>query len=419
MLIRIYTYRARGEIEYICIIFVICNTPYIMAILNTIVALLFFLVTPAIVIWLCRRITLLGKVGPIIVLYAIGMIIGNIFTLPQEMLSLQELLPNVMVPLAIPMMLFGCSFSRGELALQLKVCVSGFLSVVVAVVCGYLLFGCNVPEGAEVGGIISGMYTGGTINAAALQTIFQIDSFTFTLINSYDIVISFLYFVFLFSCGISLFRKIYGDKVNRAELMTKDVESIEQVVADEKRNPYEGLLSRQGLRQLGAIVGVTIGVVVLSGGVALLMPEGWFMVVFILMLTTLGVVLSFVKRIRTMERSYDIGMYLIYVFSLAIASMADFSKLDLAQGVNLILYMFFAVFVSLIIHAILCRLLRVDADSMTITSVAFINSPPFVPMVAAVMKNRKALITGLAAGIVGYALGNHLGVVVVNLLSLL
>jgi uncharacterized membrane protein len=317
------------------------------------------------------------------------------------------------------MMLFGCSFSRGELALQLKVCVSGFLSVVVAVVCGYLLFGCNVPEGAEVGGIISGMYTGGTINAAALQTIFQIDSFTFTLINSYDIVISFLYFVFLFSCGISLFRKIYGDKVNRAELMTKDVESIEQVVADEKRNPYEGLLSRQGLRQLGAIVGVTIGVVALSGGVALLMPEGWFMVVFILMLTTLGVVLSFVKRIRTMERSYDIGMYLIYVFSLAIASMADFSKLDLAQGVNLILYMFFAVFVSLIIHAILCRLLRVDADSMTITSVAFINSPPFVPMVAAVMKNRKALITGLAAGIVGYALGNHLGVLVAKLLEAL
>jgi uncharacterized membrane protein len=99
--------------------------------------------------------------------------------------------------------------------------------------------------------------------------------------------------------------------------------------------------------------------------------------------------------------------------------MADFSKLDLAQGVNLVLYMLFAVFVSLFIHAILCRLLKVDADSMTITSVAFINSPPFVPMVAAVMQNRKALITGLGAGIVGYALGNHLGVIVAQLLSAL
>lgn len=386
-----------------------------MTILSYIVALLFFLATPALVLWICRRVTILGKIGPIMVLYALGMVVGNLFTLPAEMLMLQELLPNVMVPLAIPMMLFGCSFSRSELALQIKVCVSGFLSVVVAVVGGYLLFGCKVPEGAEVGGIISGMYTGGTINAAALQTIFKIDSFTFTLVNSYDIVISFLYFVFLFSCGIRLFRRMYGEKTNRAE----GAEMTDIAVADEKKNPYSDLFTRSGLRELGAILGVTIGIVAVSGGVAFLMPEGWFMVVFILMLTTLGVILSFVKRIRAMERSYDIGMYLIYIFSLAIASMADFSKLDLAQGVNLVLYMLFAVFVSLFIHAILCRLLKVDADSMTITSVAFINSPPFVPMVAAVMQNRKALITGLGAGIVGYALGNHLGVIVAQLLSAL
>jgi uncharacterized membrane protein len=386
-----------------------------MTILSYIVALLFFLATPALVLWICRRVTILGKIGPIMVLYALGMVVGNLFTLPAEMLMLQELLPNVMVPLAIPMMLFGCSFSRSELALQIKVCVSGFLSVVVAVVGGYLLFGCKVPEGAEVGGIISGMYTGGTINAAALQTIFKIDSFTFTLVNSYDIVISFLYFVFLFSCGIRLFRRMFGEKTNRAE----GAEMTDIAVADEKKNPYSDLFTRSGLRELGAILGVTIGVVAVSGGVAFLMPEGWFMVVFILLLTTLGVILSFVKRIRAMERSYDIGMYLIYIFSLAIASMADFSKLDLAQGVNLVLYMLFAVFVSLFIHAILCRLLKVDADSMTITSVAFINSPPFVPMVAAVMQNRKALITGLAAGIVGYALGNHLGVLVAKLLEVL
>ena len=388
-----------------------------MIVLNYIVALLFYLATPAIVLWFCRRLPLLGKIGPIMLLYAIGMIVGNAFILPSEMLVLQELLPNVMVPLAIPMMLFGCSFSRSELALQFKVCISGFLSVVVAVVGGYLLFGSKVPEGAAVGGIISGMYTGGTINAAALQTIFQIDSFTFTLVNSYDIVISFLYFVFLFSCGIRLFRRLFGEKSRRAEV--RDEEFMADSMAKQKSAPYAGLFTRQGLKELGAIVGVTLGVVALSGGVAFLVPESWFMVVFILMLTTLGVALSFVERVRNMERSYDIGMYLIYVFSLAIASMADFSKLDISEGVNLIAYMFFAVFVSLFVHAIICRVLRVDADSMTITSVAFINSPPFVPMVAAVMQNRKALITDLGAGIVGYALGNHLGVIVAQLLSAL
>ena len=141
------------------------------------------------------------------------------------------------------------------------------------------------------------------------------------------------------------------------------------------------------------------------------------MVVFILMLTTLGVVCSFIRPIRALERSYDLGMYLIYIFSLAIASMADFSSLDLVGGANQLAFMTFAVFVSLLLHAVICRLMKVDADSMVISSVAFINSPPFVPMVSAAMKNKNSLITGLAAGVAGYALGNHFGVIMERILS--
>ena len=108
--------------------------------------------------------------------------------------------------------------------------------------------------------------------------------------------------------------------------------------------------------------------------------------------------------------SYDLGMYLIYIFSVTIASMADFSQINLSNGLNLFGYLSVGVFASLTIHAVLCRLMKVDADSMTVSSVAFINSPPFVPMISASMKNRDALLTGLAAGVIGYAAGNHLGV---------
>ena len=78
-----------------------------------------------------------------------------------------------------------------------------------------------------------------------------------------------------------------------------------------------------------------------------------------------------------------------------------------------------AVFLSLTLHAVMCRVMKVDADSMVISSVAFINSPPFVPMVAAAMQNKRVLVTGLGAGIVGYAIGNHLGVIIAELLSLI
>lgn len=378
---------------------------------------LLFCLIPAGVIWLCRRFPVLDNIGPIMILYAIGMVIGNLPFMPQEMATLQDMIPNIMVPLAIPMMLFGCTFSRSEAKLQVKILVSGFLSVALAVAGGYLLFGHHLAEGTAVGGIISGMYTGGTLNAAALQTIFGVESQTFVLINSYDIIISFLYFVFLFSVGIRMFRRLYGER--QKSFSDADRAEVEHQIENTKLNPYSGLMTKEGLKQLGYILLVTIAVVAVSAGVALLMPEGWFMVVFILLLTTLGICCSFIGAVRRLERSYDIGMYLIYIFSLVIATMADFSSLDLVGGANQLAFMTFAVFVSLSLHAIMCRLMKVDADSMVISSVAFINSPPFVPMAVAAMKNKGVLVTGLAAGVAGYALGNYFGVIMERILSLL
>lgn len=386
-----------------------------MTILEYIIYSLFFCVAPAGVIWACRRYKVLGKIGPIMVLYAIGMVIGNLPFLPEGIKSLQDMIPNVMIPLAIPMMLFGCHFTSREAGLQLKLVVSGFSSVCLAVIVGYLLFGCHVEEGAEIGGIISGMYTGGTLNAAALQAIFKIDSERFILVNSYDIIISFLYFVFLFSVGIRLFRRLYGER--EKVLSAENKAEIEEQIRLAAQNPYRRLWTREGAQQLGKMLLYTLAIVAVSAGVALLMPEGWFMVVFILLLTTLGVACSFMPKVRALDLSYDVGMYLIYIFSITIASMADFSNLDLAGGANQLAFMSVAVFISLLIHAIVCRCLRIDADSMIISSVAFINSPPFVPMASAAMQNKKALVTGLGAGIVGYAVGNHFGVLMVELLE--
>ena len=388
-----------------------------MSIVITVALTLVFCLTPALVLWLCRRFPLLGKVGPIMVLYAIGMIIGNLPVLPAEIKPLQDMIPNIMVPLAIPMMLFGCTFSRKELRLQVKLCASGFLSVCLAVVIGYLFFGRHVEQGAQLGGIMSGMYTGGMVNAAALQAIFRTDSENYILLSSYDIIISFLYLVFLISVGIPMFRRLYGE--HKKEISQSDQEEINRQIEKTKENPYRKLLSREGMRQLGKTLLLTIGIVAVSGGVALLLPEGWFMVVFILLITTLGVVASFFPAVRKLDTSYDAGMYLIYIFSITIASMADFSNLQMEGGVNLLIFLTIAIFGSLALHALFCRLMRVDADSMMVSSVSFINSPPFVPMTSAAMRNKNALVTGLAAGIVGYALGNHFGVLMAKLLSLL
>ena len=72
---------------------------------------------------------------------------------------------------------------------------------------------------------------------------------------------------------------------------------------------------------------------------------------------------------------------------------------------------------GLLLQVLLGRLFRVDADTAVITSVAMINSPLFVPMIAESMKNRKIIISGITIGIIGYAVGNYLGVLIAQLLG--
>lgn len=384
-----------------------------MTIFNWIILSLVFCIAPAGVLWVCKKVPFLGKIGPVLLLYILGVIIGNTGIHPEGMGTIQEILSSAMVPLAIPMMLFGCTFRFKETKEQLKALLTGMAAVIIAVIAGYLIFGKNIEEGAKVGGLLTGVYTGGTINLAALKTMLGVKNETYILINSYDMLVSFIYLTFLLTVGIRLFRKFLPFKPSA--LTTTEVKDLEM----ESDGNYKKMFTKDGVKEAGKTLGITILICALSGGIALLFPQGAFMVVFILMLTTLGIGCSFIRPIHNLKHSYDLGMYFIYIFCIVVASMADLTSLDLVGGLHLMGYLLFAVFGSLTIQAILARIFKIDADTMIIASVTFINSPPFVPMMVAAMKNKSVLVTGLTLGIIGYAVGNYLGYLMSELLKLL
>ena len=385
--------------------------------LNTIILIVAFCTIPAGVLWLCRRYPLLGKIGPVLILYLVGIVIGNIGLMPSHLPAVQDIMSNATVPLAIPLMLFGCTFRRDGTRSQVLALITGLISVVTAVIVGYLIFGDHIDEGAKIGGMLTGVYTGGTINLAALKTMLDVKDSTYILINSYDILVSFLYLTFLLTIGIRLFRRFLPH--DKTSLTSQDEEEIRKEIAKGEENPYKGIFTKEGMRQSGILLGVTLLICAVSGGTALALPEGAFMTVFILMLTTLGIAASFVKKIHNMKYSYDLGMYFIYIFCIAVASMADLSKLDFVGGIGLLGYLLVAVFGSLLLQIIFAKIFRIDSDMMVISSVTFINSPPFVPMMAAAMKNKDVLIPGLTIGVIGYAVGNYLGFLISQLLSLI
>ena len=388
-----------------------------MSILNWIILIAGFCLLPALVLWLCKRVSFLGKIGPVLLLYGLGIIIGNIGLMPGQMAAVQEVLSNAMVPLAIPLMLFGCTFKMKGARSQILALITGMISVTVSVITGYLIFGRNLPEGTKIGGMLTGVYTGGTINLAALKTMLGVTEETYILINSYDILVSFLYLSFLLAIGIRLFRKFLPNTMG--EFTQKDEVRIRTEMEKESRKPFKSLFTRTGAAYVGKLLGLTILIAGISAGVALALPESMFMTVFILMLTTLGIGCSFIKKIHNMKYSYDIGMYFIYIFCIVVASMADLGELNLAGGLGLLGYLMVAVFGSLLLQVVFAKIFSIDSDMMVIASVTYINSPPFVPMMAAAMKNKDVLIPGLTIGVIGYAAGNYLGFLISRLLELI
>ena len=380
--------------------------------LGNILIVIFFLLAPAGVLRLCRRFPILGKVGPVLILYLLGILVGNIFH-PPGMAQIQEILTSATVPLAIPLMLLSCTFRRSGTRSQLLALLSGLFAVAVMVIAGYLLFGKSLDDGAKVGGMLVGVYTGGTINMASLQVMLGVPGETFVLLNSFDMAVSFLYLTFLLSIGIRLFRRWLPWEDPAAE-------NAGQAASDESgERPFQGLFTRQGLKDAGVLLAVDAVIIGISAGLGLLAGDKAFMTVLILSLTTLGIAASFWKPLKKRRHGYDMGMYLIYIFSIVVASMADLRNLSIGGSLGLLGYLTLVVFGSLLLSVLLARLLKIDADVMTVSSVAYICSPPFVPMVSAAMKNRGVLAGGLAVGVFGYAAGNYIGFLMARLLEIL
>lgn len=379
---------------------------------------LIYLLTPAGVLFLCRKVKWLGTIGPVLILYILGVILGNIGWKPSGMASIQNTISTAMVPVAIPLMLFSCTFRKSETRSQVLAMVTGLVAVTATVIGGYLIFGKNIENGAKVGGMLAGVYTGGTINLASLKTMLGVPEGTFILLNSYDMMISFLYLTFLLAFGIRLFRRWLPNLTNKP-VADSELKEIQNAIKEVNANPYKGLFSRAGLADLGIQLGFTALIVGISAGIGLLAGNGAFMTVFILMLTTLSIAASFLKVIKGRRYGYDVGMYFIYIFSMVVASMANLRSLNIAGGLNLLGYLTFVVFVSLFLQLLLSKIFKIDSDTTVISSVAFICSPPFVPMIAGGMRNKRVLASGLAIGVFGYAVGNYLGYLISLLLPLL
>lgn len=411
---------------------------------------LFYVLTPIIILHLCHRFPFVNKLGSVIIAYLIGLLLGNIGLLPgmgtvlneymllhpkaseQEIAALlaagdisadqflafkiyklRDLLMSITILLAIPLILFSADMRQwGKMAgKNLVALLTGIASVVVVVVAGFFIFrGFGMHDLWKVSGMLVGVYTGGTPNLASLKMMLDVDANTYILTHTYDLIIGVAYLSFLMSIGQRLFNKFLPAYPYRQDdVRIRDLDG---------KDPFWGIFRRPVFVPLLKAYGLALLIFGVAAGLSMLASDHLTMVVVILSITTLGLLASLLPSINRIEKTFESGMYLILIFSLVVASMADIRNFaGITPG--LFAYVTMAVFGSLALQLFLARIFKIDSDTVIITSTAMICSPPFVPVVAGALKNKDIIVPGITMGIIGYVVGNYLGYLIAHFLKMM
>jgi uncharacterized membrane protein len=334
--------------------------------------LLFYLLFPVVAIQLCKRYSFIDKLGAVVVCYVAGIIVGNIGVIPSDFSKVQQPLMLVNISLALPLMFFSLDI-RAWSRLAGKSLLSYFLQVVAIIIvaaAGYFIFsGIIGQETWKLAGSVHRVLYGGyrkpggdRYGASDRQTLY-------IAAHTSDLVVSSVYLLFLMTIGQRVFLKFLPAFKKADNAGGEESFSF---------NSYEGIFSGAIIKPLLGAFGLALLIFMIGGLSFLVFSEDTAFVVAILVISTLGILFSFIPAVRNIKMTYQAGNYFILIFSLVVSSMADMSKLVTTAPIMLV-YVTFTIVVCLVLHVLMAGIFKVDADTVIVTSVAGICSPPWSP----------------------------------------
>lgn len=348
----------------------------------------------------------LGKwLSAVVVCYLVGIVIRNFNLLPLDE-EISTTATEITIMFAIPLLLF----SSGILSAlkQMKVGLISFIlclmSAMIMTSVTAFLFKGDIEDTWRLAGMLTGIYTGGTPNMQAIGVALEAPEATIILVNAGDILLGGIYLILLTSVLHPLLKGILPDFV------AEDVEVDGEID-----------LGHDDVNWRDSLIGIGLAIVVagVSAGVTYLITGALSNVaVLILALTFFSVLMAFVPFVKARKGLFATGDYFLLMFCVALGLLADFKTIFI-EGRELILFSAVALYGSIFLHFVLAKIFKIDRDTFLISSAAGVYGPIFIGQIATAINNRSVLFMGIVLGLLGYAVGNFLGIGLAELLFVL
>lgn len=334
--------------------------------------------------------------SPIVLCYLAGILLRNITSYPIDD-EVATRFSEVSILLAIPLLLFSTRLDTlrrfaGPSLISFGWCVlAGLLSSALAA----WVFRNAFPEGWALAGMLTGIYTGGTPNMQAIGLALQVDQEYIILLNGADIVLGGSYLLLLFSVLPRLLGKF---------LLPFQAKEDHSDTGADLDTPAAFLWGGQ----LKAI-GLTVLIIAATVGLTLLFFGSLDQTAFVMLcLTVLSLAASFIPAVRTWGDTFVSGEYFLLSFSVSLGMLADLGEI-VRSGGTILLFAGLCMYGTILLHLLFARWSKIDRDTFLITSTAALYGPAFIGPMCSVLKNRQLLVAGMAVGLLGYAIGNFLG----------
>lgn len=360
-----------------------------------------------------RTYPLFRKINPIVAAYIFGLILVNSGIIGDEAFPALDTIATITVALSIPLMLFSVNIQTWfkESGKTGGAMLLAALSITLTLSMGRLIFGSVLPDFPRIAGMIVGVYTGGTPNLAAIRAALSVPADLYLAVHASDILLSALYLMFV----ITIAKKVLSKIMKTVDVREENLCSIKESANEFK--PLSELFTREKVLPLLSALGLSVMIFGVGGAFTLIVPSESQTLVVILVITSLSLALSLIPNVRNIPDTFQLGEYFILVFSASTGAMGNFSRI-LSTTPMVFVFVAFSLFISLLVHALLCRLFKIDVDTMLIASTAAICSPPFVGVTGLALKRPSLIAPGITAGLMGYAIGNYLGILIFKLFQL-